>query len=231
MTTKRCRLCGEDKPLDEFGPDKKSGDRHEYRCRDCNRNRAQEHRKANPQRTLEINRKSYQKLSDKRCAEARQYAKDHPDRIKQARRNYVQGHRDKINSSRRVWTASNRELANERRKRYERRHPESVTRKNAVRRSRAAGLPSTLTKKQWSATLKRFGFKCAYCGGSPQELQADHFIPLTRGGGFTWGNMVPACVHCNSSKYNTDPLEWLVSKEHGLVTYAIVFDYLQGLSQ
>jgi hypothetical protein len=48
---------------------------------------------------------------------------------------------------------------------------------------------------------------CAYCGEPATTL--DHFIPVTRGGKSEPGNLVPACVSCNSKKKNSDPLLWL----------------------
>lgn len=55
--------------------------------------------------------------------------------------------------------------------------------------------------------LEDFDNKCAYCGG-PTETW-DHIVPVSRGGKTTPGNVVPACLSCNSSKSNKDVFEWL----------------------
>ncbi len=63
-------------------------------------------------------------------------------------------------------------------------------------RARKAGNPATLTLDQWLQTIKDFDMKCAYCGGSYDVLE--HFIPMSRGGGTTVDNCLPACNSCNT---------------------------------
>ena len=51
--------------------------------------------------------------------------------------------------------------------------------------------------------------RCQYCGGVfPQKgLNLDHVIPLSRGGGSGWENVVCACIRCNTRKGNRTPDE------------------------
>jgi 5-methylcytosine-specific restriction endonuclease McrA len=49
--------------------------------------------------------------------------------------------------------------------------------------------------------------ECAYCG-SKVNLTLDHFIPLTKGGSDVQGNLLPACLSCNSGKRDRDVIEW-----------------------
>jgi HNH endonuclease len=65
-------------------------------------------------------------------------------------------------------------------------------------------LPATLTMKEWLATLEYFGWSCAYCVRGPFDL-LEHFMPLSRGGGTTKDNCVPACYGCNTIKSNKNP--------------------------
>lgn len=60
---------------------------------------------------------------------------------------------------------------------------------------------SVSTKRRWEV-LKRFGFKCVYCGRSAEErsLDVDHVIPIARGGSNDDHNLVAACVECNMGK-------------------------------
>jgi 5-methylcytosine-specific restriction endonuclease McrA len=69
--------------------------------------------------------------------------------------------------------------------------------------SRKAGVAFTLTVAQWLETLDYFGRRCAYCGGDYQVLE--HYIPVSRGGGTTADNCVPACVPCNRRKFDMIP--------------------------
>lgn len=56
------------------------------------------------------------------------------------------------------------------------------------------------TPDQWQQTLEDYGYHCAYCGGSDDNLTQDHVIPISKGGNHTASNIVPACKSCNSKK-------------------------------
>ena len=51
--------------------------------------------------------------------------------------------------------------------------------------------------------------RCQYCGRVfPQrELNLDHVVPISRGGGSGWENVVCACIRCNTRKSNRTPTE------------------------
>ena len=59
--------------------------------------------------------------------------------------------------------------------------------------------------------MDQFEGKCAYCE-KENATTWDHIIPVSKGGKTEPGNIVPACVHCNSSKKNLDLVEWLKKK-------------------
>jgi len=52
--------------------------------------------------------------------------------------------------------------------------------------------------------LARDGFRCRYCGRSPQEdgvkLAVDHILPLSKGGTNEPSNLITSCVDCNRGK-------------------------------
>lgn len=52
----------------------------------------------------------------------------------------------------------------------------------------------------------RDGWRCAYCKCTG-ELTLDHFVPLSKGGTNTLGNLRLACAKCNNDKRDTDPRE------------------------
>jgi endonuclease I len=64
-----------------------------------------------------------------------------------------------------------------------------------------------LTDSQWEETLQYFECKCAYCG-EEKKLTYDHFHPFSKGGDFGYGNVIPCCTSCNSSKNNKLFNEW-----------------------
>lgn len=57
--------------------------------------------------------------------------------------------------------------------------------------------------------IQRDGFLCRYCGekGSAKTLSVDHVVPKSRGGSFTWENLVCACRSCNIKKADRTPEE------------------------
>ena len=52
----------------------------------------------------------------------------------------------------------------------------------------------------------------AYCGDTERPLQRDCVLPISRGGRYTLGNVVPACRPCNTSKCNDEVTSWLRRK-------------------
>ena len=56
-------------------------------------------------------------------------------------------------------------------------------------------------------------YRCMYCGRHRTELRhrefltRDHVVPMSRGGGNTWENVVTACSHCNNRKGSHLPTE------------------------
>ena len=69
-----------------------------------------------------------------------------------------------------------------------------------------------ITPQQWEVTLEMFQHKCAYCG-SLTNLTQDHFIPLNKGGQTSFGNLIPSCLHCNSSKGDKMPDNWCTAEQ------------------
>jgi hypothetical protein len=76
-------------------------------------------------------------------------------------------------------------------------------------------LLSDLKPDEWQLALEYWRSECSYCS-SPRdlwfELVQEHFIPVSGGGGYTVGNIIPACRYCNSSKRDSDPQSWVVRK-------------------
>jgi 5-methylcytosine-specific restriction endonuclease McrA len=50
--------------------------------------------------------------------------------------------------------------------------------------------------------FERDGYRCVYCGEqfAPDELTLDHVQPRIRGGDRSEGNLVTACMGCNTRK-------------------------------
>lgn len=81
--------------------------------------------------------------------------------------------------------------------------PAIRARKNARKRGLAV-IPVWWRDQQF----EEFHGQCAYGCGRPATA-LDHIWPVHLGGQSTPGNLVPACVSCNSSKKATDPTAWV----------------------
>lgn len=86
--------------------------------------------------------------------------------------------------------------------------PSYRARLSRKRRRRVAAAGNDLTAAQWQALLEAW-LVCAYCGADGVALQRDCVLPISRGGRYTLGNVVPACRSCNASKSNDEVTSWM----------------------
>lgn len=112
---------------------------------------------------------------------------------------------------RKMWRAENRKT------------PKQRARKRLAR-VRKLNLPINFTAQDWFNCLDVWFACCAYCGHqqgllSGTKLTADHWIPVhpgykleTENPGTVKANIVPACLSCNASKGNREPVQWLIGR-------------------
>ena len=74
------------------------------------------------------------------------------------------------------------------------------------RYDRAPRVAVRLTRRN---LMLRDDHQCQYCGKSPnvRDLNLDHVLPRSRGGGDTWENLVVSCRACNLKKGRRTPDE------------------------
>ncbi|MBN8423076.1 HNH endonuclease [Microbacterium esteraromaticum] len=80
------------------------------------------------------------------------------------------------------------------------------------RQRRVARADNDLTAEQWETLRDAWG-GCAYCSASDVAVQRDCIQPISRGGRYTFTNVVPACASCNASKSNDEVTAWLRRKK------------------
>lgn len=85
-------------------------------------------------------------------------------------------------------------------------------------KARKAQLPATLTPQDWQDIKDGFDHRCVYCNRQMHRLTQEHIVPVTKGGGYTPDNIVPACGSCNSRKHTQDAFEFLLSRSHAVST-------------
>jgi 5-methylcytosine-specific restriction endonuclease McrA len=158
-------------------------------------------------------------LANKREYDKR-YKAAHPEKARIYRQRFHATHREQLNAQGRAYYAANRERIKAKRRAYHRHsyavnrekiiaqvlawsrtHPEVKQVKDQRRRARKLALVNDLTVAQWQDIKAQFRHCCAYCGKKQQRLTQDHLTPLSKGGGTTRHNIVPACKSCNSKKW------------------------------
>jgi len=83
---------------------------------------------------------------------------------------------------------------------YHREHPEVGRARIHNRRARKLAAEGSFTPGDWLVLIEFWGGRCAYCG-EQGPLEADHRIPLARGGTNVIANILPACRRCNARKH------------------------------
>jgi 5-methylcytosine-specific restriction endonuclease McrA len=84
----------------------------------------------------------------------------------------------------------------------------------AIKRARKAGC-QVIDRVERDAVLMRDGYACYLCGidtsiatspFDPGSATVDHVVPLSKGGEHTMANVRCACLGCNSSKRDQEPV-------------------------
>jgi hypothetical protein len=237
LQLKRCSRCGELKPFESYGREKRSPSGLRSECSAC-------------QRAYDLSRK------DRKSVTCRAWREAHADEIRERKaarravnleeerakgRAQYHAHKEARNEYSREYRKRNREILREKNREYFRSAPgrASVHR----RRARVSGLPYLLTTLEWEHTLAHFGGCCAVCGRPPglwHIIALDHWIPLDAQDcpGTVFWNVVPLChatkdgeKGCNNTKTNRRPDEWLISqfgKRKGTAILRSIEAYLES---
>jgi 5-methylcytosine-specific restriction endonuclease McrA len=138
----------------------------------------------------------------------------------EARRKYQEEHKDEISEYKKKWAADNKEsVAAYKLAYYEREREEVIARSkrwaeenpgkvkqakaNNRRKRRAAkhATPGSFTTEEFKALCEDYGNKCLACGDTDTALEADHVVPLIKGGSDDIDNIQPLCGSCNRKKF------------------------------
>ena len=138
---------------------------------------------ADPQKRREYGRKWMRRNPDKAREAMRRWRELHPDEHRAENRSYYA--RDPVRRQRQIEASPNRRAVRKA--------------ADARRRSRKLQAGGSYTYIEWLRLVVEHGGRCAYCARIA-VLQADHRIPLARGGSNAIENILPSCASCNFRK-------------------------------
>lgn len=167
------------------------------------------------------NAEYYQKNRGRVREHIQRWESANSEHLQQKRREWRERNREHMREMVRLWAVANKEQRREYLREWRKANPELVKAIQMRRRARELSLPATLTADDWQYAKDYFNGCCAICGRQLKDLfgthtaAADHWVPLSKGGGSTPGNIVPLCHGqdgCNNSKHDADPIVWLQKK-------------------
>jgi 5-methylcytosine-specific restriction endonuclease McrA len=188
--TKACTACKQIQLLTDFHKEARNKDGVRSTCKKCTLLKAATYRANNHHVIKESQAKTYSKHRDKRIANSKKWANANKDRRKQIEHKYRLAHKNEINQRIEQWRLKNVEVH----RGYRLKRREALT---------INGIYEVIDKD----LIRLYNSPCVYCG-SKENIQADHVIPVTRGGRHGIGNLLPACKRCNVSKGNKLVSEW-----------------------
>lgn len=186
----RCCRCGIDKPLSDFSKCRSRKTGYSARCRSCD---------------MEAKQTWLNNMSDEaktayyehRRASWHKGAASNPEHTRARRRKSYYKTNAKVKTS--EWAKRNRDKVNATKRKTYQNDPTNSRACANRRRSLERSMAGRHTHKEWLALLEMYGYRCARCY-SPNNLQLDHIVPVSKGGTDFISNIVPLCIKCNGWK-------------------------------
>jgi 5-methylcytosine-specific restriction endonuclease McrA len=123
----------------------------------------------------------------------------------QNKKNYTK-HKEKRLLAFQEYYQKNKNEIREKQKKYRQTNKNYIYLRNRKRRNLLSG--SNIAPQEIKDLIKNSNSRCHYCNSS-QEIQIDHYIPLSKGGSHNINNLVVACKECNLAKKDKLPEDWL----------------------
>lgn len=174
---KVCNRCGEDLPLDAFGPDAATKTGLDRQCRAC------------------------------RSLTSTEWAMRNPDRIRETQRRYMASNLEARREKSRRYAAENRERAREYQRRYTEQYPDKAREYTARRRARKLSTTvesinrlEVFERDGWICGICGVAIDPQARWPESQFASVDHVVPLSKGGTHTLENLQAAHLGCNLRK-------------------------------
>ena len=112
MKTKICCRCNLDKELTNFGKHKRSKDGFRYECNDCRSLESKKYREENPEKIINIRKKSYNLNKEKVLNRSKLWYNLNIEKVNETRKKWKSNNIEKYDSYMKTWRSKNRELIN-----------------------------------------------------------------------------------------------------------------------
>lgn len=139
----------------------------------------------------------------------REYNARNKDKVSAMNRRSYEKNPQQYLDKARSWLDANRNKARLSAYKYRQRNKDLVALWAKVRRARLRQAQILLIQPNFFTRL--YSSACVYCG-SRDSIEADHVIPLSKGGRHSEGNLVPACKACNRAKHDEFVMEWRIKR-------------------
>lgn len=224
--TKICGGCNVNKDISNFNKRKASNDGLASQCKGCNKEYKRIYNENNKEKIAEGRRRHYKENKEDIITYQKEYYIANKEQIAEYKKRHARENKQHIAKYQmeygKIYAVENKEKIQLRNRLYSQNNKELVNAKTQRYRARKKKLNYTLTTDKWLSILDDFNNSCSYCGTTEQKhiaeynhaLHQEHFIPLSKGGGYTHDNIIPSCVSCNSSKGNKNFFEWYPEHEH-----------------
>jgi 5-methylcytosine-specific restriction endonuclease McrA len=201
IVTKICPKCRKTKPAGDFYKDRGRRDGLSGYCKECTVANAKSHYQNNKRSVIERITNWYRSNKDKKKAYDKQRRLEKADELKKTKKQYYEDNKESILRKNREHRKSIPEKMLEYKRKWKKNHKDKVNEGTRTRRARVKGNGGVFTKDEWLEILERYDRKCAKCG-SADRIEADHVVPISRGGKNIASNIQPLCRICNASKGN-----------------------------
>jgi hypothetical protein len=233
--TKKCSKCLLEKPLEDFHSNVAKPGSKDPMCRKCrneyNRRYYHQHIEENRERSRRYaeqhreemsvkNKRKY--IENKAGIDARNKAYNKTERgrevLRETLKRYRERHPDALKETRKRYREKDEERylkLHAQQQRKTRKTPSGKVAESRHRHRRAEltkKTQCTLTLKQWDRILVMQSNRCADCKAAFSDENPptkDHIIPLSKGGGLTFGNVQALCASCNSKKH--DKVDFMIA--------------------
>jgi len=127
------------------------------------------------------------------------YYEEHEKEVKKQQAGYREKHRKHLRAYFITFYQENKERRKKVAAQYQKDHPDKCKTYHANRRTKKSKAGGAYTSVEWNDLCSHYDHKCLDCR-KRRKLEADHIIPVSKGGTSNIDNIQPLCRTCNAHK-------------------------------